>query len=242
MDSQGFVLLDFVAKFNRIKQLTHDMDLIRNACHHSPTIEYVSVDGIDRVRVRQGWEQWILAMENRDTSARHDGPTLQSPPQYPQAYAYGHGHPYEERSTVFPRSNDLMDNGSNQPLNGAAPSFGQPVSAEPTTTDTAALQTPLSAAASEFSIPSRSYNPRNVSTPDSQGAGTSVFTDDQVENLSILVRKPANTTTTVLPPFHTSSSRTFSNGSIDGRSINEELSRFADRHSRPPVNGEASER
>ena len=245
MDSQGFVFLDLLAQFNRIKQLTNDMDLIRQACLHSQTIEYVNVDGIDRVRARQGWDQWVLRIEDRDASARNDGPALQQPPQHGQPYGYGHGHPYEDRFTVFPRSNgpgNSMENSPHQPLNGAAPSFGHQMSGEPSAADTAMMQTPLSAAASEFSFSSRSQNQRNVSTPDSHGVGTSVFTDDQVESLHILIRRPPNAVASMPPPFHTSSSRTFSNGSIDGRSINEELSRFADRHSRPLVNGEVPER
>ncbi|KAF2018875.1 hypothetical protein BU24DRAFT_106974 [Aaosphaeria arxii CBS 175.79] len=82
MDSQGFVFLSVLADFNRIKQLTTNIDIIKHVCHASPTIEYrVGVDGRDRLRRREGWEQWVLSSSDRDPSAQNDGPEeLHSPP------------------------------------------------------------------------------------------------------------------------------------------------------------------
>lgn len=75
MDSQGFVPLTFIANFKRIKNLTEDLDLIRHCCHHARNVEHqLGADGVDRVRPREKWQQWVLPMDQRDPSARHDGP------------------------------------------------------------------------------------------------------------------------------------------------------------------------
>ncbi|KAI1503209.1 hypothetical protein F5X99DRAFT_118573 [Biscogniauxia marginata] len=77
MDSQGFVPLNFIASFNRMKHLTFDMDILRAACEDSSTVDIVvGNDGQERVRRKNGWRQWVIEnMEKRDISARHDGPT-----------------------------------------------------------------------------------------------------------------------------------------------------------------------
>ena len=244
MDSQGFVFLELLAQFNRIKQLTSDMELIRLACHHSQIIEYVNIDGIDRVRARDGWQQWVRRMEERDPSAQNDGPVLHNIPQYQQTY--NHNHTPEDRqlsSLGSDATSNAMDNIQYQALNGAAPAFGQAHNtAEPNNVGTPVTKTPLSAAVSEFSPSARFTSSRKLSASDHHAQGTGIFTDAQVENLRILVRKPVNAAPTISPPFHSPSSRTFSNGSIDGRSIHDELSKFKERQSRPTGSGETSER
>lgn len=76
MDSQGFVLLSVIASFKRVKSLTEDMDLLRFVCHQARNVEFrPSEDGQDRLRKREGWEQWIVSMESRDPSAQNDGPS-----------------------------------------------------------------------------------------------------------------------------------------------------------------------
>ncbi len=56
MDSKGFVYLSFIAEFNRIKQLTTDMELIKLVCYQSRIIEFsVGLDGKERLRRREGW-------------------------------------------------------------------------------------------------------------------------------------------------------------------------------------------
>ena len=72
MDSFGFVYLSFIANFNRIRQLTQDFELLRYACFTSRTVEfYQPGDGVDRVRRREGWQQWVLATDERDPSIRN---------------------------------------------------------------------------------------------------------------------------------------------------------------------------
>lgn len=82
MDSQGFVSLDFIAGFNRIKNLSTDLEIIKYVCQQSGVIEYrVGEDGQNRLRRREGWAQWVLNMAERDVSAQNDGPKeLHQPP------------------------------------------------------------------------------------------------------------------------------------------------------------------
>ena len=242
MDSQGFVFLELLAQFNRIKQLTNDMDLIRWACQNSQTIEYVNVDGIDRVRAREGWQQWVRKMEERDPSAQNDGPVLQNFPHYTQNF--NQILPPDDHHVISPRSNAFggrMDTFQNQYLNDSTPSFG-PYITEQNGPDASTTKAPLSATVPEFPPPVRSTNYRNFYAADHHSQETVVFTDAQVDNLDVAVRKPWNAATPVSPPFRSPSFRTFSNGSIDGRSINDELSKFAERQTRPMLNGDSSER
>lgn len=241
MDSQGFVFLSVVANFNRIKLLTTDMELIRYVCMHSYVMELqTGEDGIDRLRRRDEWQQWVLKMEERDPSAQNAGPA-QPLPQTSQLYDAPHN--FDGRQGTSPRSNAAngsLESFQYQSIDGIAPTFGQvamsPLPA-PHGTYNSATQTPLSAAVSEFSPSARSTNNRGFSTPESHAQGTNIFTDEQVENLNILVRKPLNSAAPMVPPFHSMSSRTFSNGSIDGTTIHDELANLAERQSRPTLNG-----
>ena len=250
MDSQGFVFLSVLAKFNRIKQLTTNYATVQQVCVNSPNIEYYDprVDGIDRVRKRDGWQQWVLKMEERDPSAQNDGP----PPRHQYTSMTDPHHAFDDPSANSPLSNAVANPGENvqfQPveslvsLDSVEPPYG-PISPLGVSNgaDGSTSRAPLSAAVSEFSPSVRSLNPRSFSPLDSQAPGTSVFTDEQVDNLNIVVRKPMTATTPTRPHFHSSSSRTFSNGSLDGRSISEELTKFTDRHQIPTLNGDARDR
>ncbi|KAI1175403.1 hypothetical protein F4777DRAFT_333593 [Nemania sp. FL0916] len=77
MDSQGFVPVTVVASFNRMRDLFVDHSTIRQACIDSALLELViGGDGIERVRSKEGWEQWVIADKSlRDPAARHDGPS-----------------------------------------------------------------------------------------------------------------------------------------------------------------------
>ena len=244
MDSQGFVFLGVLAKFNRIKQLTTNYATIQQVCVNSPNIEYYDprVDGIDRVRKRDGWQQWVLKMEERDPSAQNDGP----PPRQHYTSINDAHHTFDDASAISPRSSAVGNPGENfqfQPLDSVAPPYGQAGPIGVTNgANASAIRAPLSAAVSEFSPSVQSSNSRSFSQPDTQAQGSSVFTDEQVDNLNIVVRKPVTATTPTRPHFHSSSSRTFSNGSIDGRSINEEVSKFTDCQLVLSKNGDAPDR
>ncbi|KAF7118278.1 hypothetical protein CNMCM5793_007694 [Aspergillus hiratsukae] len=77
MDSQGFVPLSVIASFKRVKTLTEDFEMLRHACRQVRNVEYqTGEDGIDRLRPREKWEQWVLPVEQRDPSAQNQGPSL----------------------------------------------------------------------------------------------------------------------------------------------------------------------
>lgn len=85
MDSKGFVLLSFIANFNRLKQLTSDIELIKLAIQQSNDMEHrLGSDGKDRLRRREDWEKWVLPMNERNASAQNDGPESVSYPPPPQ--------------------------------------------------------------------------------------------------------------------------------------------------------------
>ena len=241
MDSQGYVFLSVLAGFNRIVQLTTDIELIRYVCLNSQKIEFkpgpLWQDGRDRLRAREDWDKFVLSMEQRDPSAQVDAPP---PAQHFQNVDSAHGvadrHGTSPKSTAasgsmsFPyHSLDAMTPPSTHAAPAASMSNG---------IYTNANQPPLSAAVSDFAPSLHSHSSRRFASPDPRSHETKAFTDEEVQNLRILVRQPINS---VLPPFHSPSSRTFSNGSIDGRNINDELSKSAERQPRP-VNGEVFER
>lgn len=239
MDSQGFVFLSVLAKFNRIKQLTQEVELIRYVCLNSPNIEVrLGTDGVDRLRKREGWQQWVLNLEERDPSAQNDGPVQV---QLPRAQMLDASQSMDDHlgvSTQFSTSSHVMDESLASLSNGVVSPF---TSAPPTTTtngtmaDAPFIQTALSAAVPEFSPAIPSVNNRVFAPMDHNASAASKFTDEQVESLMIVVRKPITSSASSAPPFSSSSSRTFSNGSIDSRTINDELTMFEERQKKPTL-------
>ncbi|KAK6594156.1 la domain-containing protein [Botrytis cinerea] len=174
---------------------------------------------------------WVMPSEEREESMKHnDGPTTlirdnHGPPSHMgQMMMPGQ----EVGSPAFsPGGNDFMryGNGATQaPLvNGNNNHYHE--------------ETPLSAAVPNFTPGLLPLNGNTVPSPDPLAPETT-FTDEQIEDLNLVFAQSSRKTSDQKParhPYHNSSSRTFSNGSIDGRSINEELSE--ERQGRPLVNG-----
>jgi hypothetical protein len=86
MDSQGFILLTFIAGLGGNKAPSLDVNALRSVCMESTIVEYVSdLDGVEKVRCREDWEMWLLPKEHRHPSARSDSPrevlgSLKTPP------------------------------------------------------------------------------------------------------------------------------------------------------------------
>ena len=202
MDSQGYILLGVLTNFNRIRSLTQDLDIIRMACNQSPEIEFgTGPDGMDRVRKRHGWQSWVLSMEERDHTAKNDGPSelhpvqlFQLPPMYPPPYPYGIRQAESARlaplnshmdDVPFPMQHDLP--GPSYPM---GPSAGASY-------DHSATPTPLSAAVPEFS-PQKPPSVRQPPLPKNKAPNgppnstpSKEESEDQpIENLKILFRKP----------------------------------------------------
>lgn len=105
MDAKGFVFLNFISDFNRIKNLTTDLELIKLVCYQSRTIEFrVGHDGKERLRARENWQQWVLPVEERDSSAQNEGPEeLYNPPiPHPNGFDPNGNPRYPDMPTMSP--------------------------------------------------------------------------------------------------------------------------------------------
>jgi la-related protein 1 len=218
MDSQGFVFLAFIAGFKRIQALTQEIELLRYACQESREIDLIKgEDGIDRLRRKDGWEKWVLGMEERDPSVRNAGPSYhhRSDPrgiQQAQQIVMHQGYPAMSPPMFSPNGTESR----------FPPQYGNGSPVAPVLNGNGSnhhTETPLSATVPDFA-PSQ---PPVNGTADHFEAETT-FGDDQVANLKLVFASPkGNDATKAGAPFHNASSRTFSNGSIDGRSIAEEI-------------------
>ncbi|KAI9716452.1 MAG: hypothetical protein M1812_005347 [Candelaria pacifica] len=250
MDSQGFVFLNVIANFNRIKALTADMEMIRYVCLTSKNIEFrTGNDGMDRLRRWEGWQTWVLDIEERDASAQNEGPSSVQQPRQPRPQALnlqevGPDHQAmlsaELPRQVSPNSNEAVY----LPLDGTTPSF-LPTTTSPVVEglvngEVVQAQPSLSAAVPDFAPGIPPTNGHPMVPLDPQSSHDNFFTDQQVDSLVIVVRKQGGATSPPRAPFHTAASRTFSNGSIDGVTITDELQKFKDRQSRPLLNGNSN--
>ncbi|KAK4890370.1 hypothetical protein LTR27_010898 [Elasticomyces elasticus] len=240
MDSQGFVFLDLVASFNRIKQLTQDRNVLRDVCLASETIEIrVGEDGKERLRRRDGYEQFVLPKEERNESAQTDGPKHLHRPERPQAPSFGQlpargmpngAPPGMQQQQRFDRRSE----GGYPMMNGNAPHFGgfpampEQSFGEMTNGDDSRGRAAKSPTQDDHVSPTKSaLDTEKDGEPDA-------FPNDQVGILTVMVRVKKG------PPFHNEATRTFSNGSIDSRSIFAELEKSSGSHAVPTTNGDGA--
>ena len=238
MDSQGYVFLSVIANFNRIRQLTQDVELIRFAVMQTGELEYrPGVDGVDRLRRRAGWEQFVLDMADRDESARNDGPSQSTPP--PMNYSAGPeaAYLYPNRQIASPSEFAAMEAGY-APY-GMIPGYANPELAMNgmANGNSPYVETPLSAAVPDFSPAIPPINGTGFAPLDAKKGEGDKFTDEQIDSLRIVVRNANSSKSPQAVPFHHVASRTFSNGSIDSRSIAAELGKANAHSPRPLANG-----
>jgi len=214
MDSQGFVFLTFIASFKRIQALSQDFELLRFACQESSVIENVrGDDGVDRLRRSEGWEKWVLSMEERDESVRNAGPTYfhrqMSGPRPQMGPIFMPGQPSMSPQTFSPNPNE-----------GVFVPYGNGSSAGPVINGNGQQhhpETPLSAAVPDFS-PGMLLQPSQDSL-----VSETTFTDTEAANLILVFTSPkGHGDSRAKQAARYASSRTFSNGSIDGRSFSED--------------------
>ena len=55
MDSQGYVSLVVISRFNRVRALTPDLSLIKISLGDSTFLELID----DKIRRKSGWDQWV---------------------------------------------------------------------------------------------------------------------------------------------------------------------------------------
>ena len=71
MDSQGFITLPVLISHPRMQNLETNAQYLQIACESLSFLETVSYkDGLDCVRRRHGWSEWVLPYEYRDESLR----------------------------------------------------------------------------------------------------------------------------------------------------------------------------
>ncbi|XP_064404181.1 la-related protein 1B-like isoform X2 [Halichondria panicea] len=79
MDEGGYVSLDVVGRFNRVRALTQDVPLIKESLDGSEIVE-LAPSG-DKLRQKVGWQRWIFTGGANEQS---DGPASPSGMYYPQ--------------------------------------------------------------------------------------------------------------------------------------------------------------
>lgn len=92
-----------------MKDLTTDLELIKFVCLQSEELEVrLAADGKDKIRRKEGWEKWVLSIEERDPSAQNDGPreTEQSHSAYSGAFMQSlHHAQMNQQFDMSPRTN-----------------------------------------------------------------------------------------------------------------------------------------
>lgn len=162
MDSQGFVPLSFIAGFKRIKSLTEDFEVLRHVGRQLRNVEHqAGEDGVDRLRPREKWEQWVFPMDQRDPSAQNEGPP---PPRNESSPAHNH---VDGAAVNGVSHHQSLPNGTSEPR---------------------VSKTPLSSTAPEFS-PSKPLTPQNEVMNVGAPMNISPLSDDQARNLVIVTRR-----------------------------------------------------
>jgi len=226
MDSQGFVYLEVITSFNRVKNLTQDWELIKQVCLQSDLIEIrIGEDGKERVRKIHDYQQFVLPMEDRFPAARHEGPTKLDIPEQriPAMYHMGaHGIPHPMHMS---RGGDRRDN-AHAMMNGAARGAFFSHNGESGYDEEVRGRAPKPPVFDNGVHQAYMSNGNAETDPD-------VFPEHKLEQLTVCVRVSGRRV-----PYHTATARTFSNGSIDQRSIAGDISK-QNGTSQSVVNGEA---
>lgn len=225
MDSQGFVFLDVIGSFNRIKQLTQDKEMLKAVCLASDAIEIrVGEDGKERLRRREGWDQFVLPMKDRDADAQNDGPQHLQRPEKPQlqvfapppsrgpqsAGHFGHQQQRNDRRSYDPGYPMMNGMAQHYPGFPAVPeaAYGETVNGDDNR-----------GRATKSPMHNHDASPSQQLMVDDKDAAPDAFPDDQISALVVVVQPR--------PPHHSAATRTFSNGSIDSRSIFGEMDKSA---------------
>ena len=235
MDSQGFVYLDVIAGFNRLKQLTQDKDLLKAVCLNSETIDIrVGEDGKERLRRREGWDQFLLPTDQREQGAQNEGPQQLQRPEKPQLQIFGPAANRGPQSAAPPGMAQRFDRRSYDyaMMHGIPPQYmGYPPVSEGAYAEMNGDDTRGRAAKSP--IHDNETSPVQQSLSDDKDAEPDAFPDSQLTTLTVVV-KPYRPHA----PFHSAASRTFSNGSIDSRSIFGEMEKSSESQASSVTNGE----
>lgn len=218
MDSQGFVYISLLSNFSRMKSLTADVEIIRYASLQIAELESrVDADGKDKVRRKTDWEQFVFPKEQRDPSARNEGP----PAAQSMNGAYAH---YDVTSNTSPLS--PLDMGGNvsdthfSNFSGTALPFSPNMAGLPFNS-----QYNPRAQQGRQSMPDSTASSRHSAGPTSSRIAPQIntgdmFPDDEVEFLTVVVRQSTDMTD-IRSSQAAGIARTFSNGWTDPGSAND---------------------
>lgn len=244
MDSKGFVLLEVITNFNRMRPYSTDKDLLRTVCLNSEAIEIViGEDGKDRLRRREGWEQFLLPMDQREASAQNDGPTQLQHPERPTLPSFSQTPQLRgPASATVPGTQPRFDRrsydtGNAIPVNGVSPNFaGYHATSEGTYGEILngddARGRPTKSPLRDNIVPSVQHPQADAN--EAKDSDPDAFPDEQANQLTVVVKMVRDAV-----PHHHAASRTFSNGSIDSRNIFTEMEKATEKLSALETNGEA---
>jgi len=201
MDNDGFVALSFIAKFNRVRGLTQDISILRDACMQSQDLYLVPGPDDWYIRKAEGWETWTLAEEEREQSAR--GSRVWGDPR---ALGLQNGVPGEMSGSAPPFNPDPRRNRSLGTIAVGAPPFIPSGGVYPQSAGgMASYGTPLSAEVPEFSPSFTNMNGlSDVFVPQHLDQE---FPDSDVDQLIIVVKRPAGDSKPSSPGASPSTSR-----------------------------------
>ncbi|KAI9691786.1 MAG: hypothetical protein M1822_007858 [Bathelium mastoideum] len=224
MDSKGYLDLEVVANFNRLKG--YDMEMIKLGCYESSEIDLkVDAEGNYKIRKSNGWQQWVLEMDKRKPNAQNDGSDqLTTPPRPQPAQLYVDPFQYGPQSPLSPGPIANSQNG--YPMNSPYHTMGRmsvpsyPFSAPPDFVHPGDVfsehqaQEELGHHTPNGEPQQPSHTTFGPSRTGSRQQELDSFPDDKIPGLNVVYRvKDVNSNQA---PFHNQESRTFSNRTIDG--------------------------
>ena len=244
MDSQGYVLLSVIGGFARIRALKVDMEMLRHVCSQLTTIDFrPGEDGIDRLRTKEGWEQWVRPMNERVPSAQNDGPP--SPPPFrsqtdetlleQQISQPAFGAVDVQVSTLW-KDDDYFQTDNLPPNdtvvehqlteNQADTSVSQTVledsyelsNGKQVMTTQPAMETDSASLSASRETLSNGHRSTELFKPEDN-----TFPDHQISALTVVVRQPDAPNPAPSPHLMSTASRTFSHGSIDEQSFSSDI-------------------
>lgn len=234
MDSQGYVFLSVIASFNRIRQLTTDNEILKMVCYQSKNIELrLGLDGKERVRVKNGWDKWILTMPERDPSTQNDGPAHIEIPPTPHPTGYD---PFFSKHRAPPQHGTYahFSGAPFQYMNGTAPPFAPPYTDR--NGSAPILNGDHGGSHQRFPATVPEYPPGaspQMSSSTEQGQ-EDAFPDERIDILFVVRRHERGSRK---PPFRDSASRTFSHGSLDSSSFIDEKLKADEHQPKAEING-----
>ncbi|CAZ81149.1 unnamed protein product [Tuber melanosporum] len=218
MDNEGFVALSFIANFNRVRGLTQDPNMLRDACMQSQDLFLIPGPDDWYLRKAEGWEKWTLAEEEREPSARGSRALACGDPRL---LGLQNGVPGEMSGSAPPFNPDPRRNRSLGTIAVGAPPFIPSGGVYPQSAGGMGnYGTLLSAEVPEFSPSFANMNGlSNVFVPQHVDQE---FPDSDVDQLIIVVKRPAGDSKPSSPVASPSKPR--SNGIVSPTLTNGDMS------------------